>query len=155
VNVTVRRESLDSFLPEALPLLRKHYNEVSDYKDIPFDLDVEAYQSIENAGHLRIFTARTEDRLIGYSIYLVAADSHAKGSRAANQDAVFVDHGCRRSGAGLRLMRDAEMLLRGEGVQVIYQHVPAAHPALGVICARLGYRTVHTVYAKRLDREVR
>lgn len=150
-KLLIQRETFDNCFEEALPLLDKHWREIAHYPDIPLHPDIERYRKLEQNGALRIYTARDDGRLIGYAVFVVSPNAHYSTSIQAVQDVVYIDRERRRGSVGLRLLRLSEMMLRAEGVQVVYHHVKAAHPALGTILARNGYEVVDLIYAKRLD----
>ena len=59
--ITYQVEKWDDCYEEAIPMLHTHYAEVATDKAIkPLDPDLEKYQSLEEAGMLRIFTARDQ-----------------------------------------------------------------------------------------------
>ncbi len=152
-----QRETLDGFFPEALPLLQKHKDEISHFKDIPLDVDLDRYRKIEDAGALRIFTARLdrgpadELKLIGYAVFIVGANAHYKSSIQADQDVLYVDPEQRISRVAIELLKFTEDELRRDGVQVVHHHVKVAHPALGLLAQRRGYQHVENIWVKRLQ----
>ena len=146
------RESLAAVLPEVMPLLAAHWAEVAHYKDIPLDVDVEAYCQFEASGAFRVYTARNGNGvLLGYAAYVVRFNPHYRGSLQAHQDVLFLRPDAR--GLGGELVRYSEETLRAEGVQVITQHVKVATPRTGALMERLGYEAMDVIYVKRLDRE--
>lgn len=146
-----QRESLDQVRAEVEPLLYAHWQEISSYPDIPLDPDWSIYERAQELNRLRFFTARAERVLAGYAVYFLGHNPHYRGSLQARQDILYLSPEYRRGGAGLRLVRYADEQLAEEGVQVVYQHVKLAHPALGRLLERVGYEPVETLYARRLD----
>ena len=147
------RESFAAVLPEVMPLLAAHWAEVAHYKDIPLDVDVDAYLAVEATGAFRVYTARDgQGRLVGYAAFFVRANGHYRGSLQAVQDVLFLETFAR--GQGGELVRYAEEQLAAEGVQVVYQHIKVATPRTAALMVRLGYEAVDTIFAKRLDRAV-
>lgn len=131
-------------------LIERHYREIAHFKDIPLDLDWVVYQAAEEAGRLRIFTARAGVELVGYGAYIVTRNRHYKGSLQAIQDALFLAPERRGLLVGYQLIAFADRELAGEGVQVTYQHSKVAHP-MDAVLKRQGYELVDTLWAKRLD----
>ncbi len=149
--VAIQREAFGDCFDEAIPLLRRHWQEIAHYPDIPLDPDVAKYHALDDADALRVFTARLDGKLVGYAVFFVNRNLHYRSSVQAVQDVIYVDPDHRRSTIGLKLLRYCEDALRMEGVQAIYHHVKAAHPALGKIVERMGYEIVDVIYARRLD----
>ncbi len=136
---------------EIEPLLREHWAEVAHYKDIPLDPDWEAYDRMQRAGILRIFTARDCDgQLIGYTVYFVMPNPHYKTTLHANQDLIFIEPSHRKGGLGMAIIRFADENLAAEGVVVVTQHVKAAHN-FGPMLERMGYTLMDLIFARRLD----
>jgi len=135
-----------------MPLLAEHWLEVAHYLDIPLDVDQEAYEQIEDAGALRVFTARdAAGVMFGYAVYFVRSNLHYRRSKQAVQDVLYVDPE-HRGGLGIRMLKWNHEQLRAEGVQVVYQHVKRK-PGLnfGPLLKRLGYEAIDDIYGLRLD----
>lgn len=149
----------ESLWTELMPLLQAHWHEVAHYDDIPLDPDRERYEQMDAMGTLKVYTARTEapspdrGRLIGYLACFVARSLHYKSSIFATQDVLFVHPDHRGSRTGVGLIAFAHSQLRGEGVQLIFQHVKARGDLnVGPMLERwLGYQKIDEVYGKRLD----
>ena len=152
-----QREDFAEVYSEALPLLERHAKEIAHYQDIQLNVAVERYRLADEAGGLRVYTARTgaTGALIAYAAFFMAFNPHFKSSLQAVQDVLYVQPEWRGRMVGFRLIRFSENELRKEGVQAVYQHEKIAHPELGKLLLRMGYEAVDTIYAKRLDSPVR
>lgn len=149
--VTFRRERLADCLIEMKPLLELHWQEIAHDKDIPLDPDWDAYLKMDAGGMLRVFTARTEDRLVGYAVFFVNYNLHYRGSKRAAQDVLFLHPNVRSGLTGYRFIAWCDEQLRAEGVQIVAQHLKVAHD-FGSLLERMGYELVDRVYCRRLDR---
>jgi GNAT superfamily N-acetyltransferase len=148
-----QREKLTASLCEELkPLLERHYLEIAHYQDIPLDPDYEQYVKLEDAGVLRVFTARESkfSMLAGYAIFFVKNNLHYKASLQAIQDIIFVHPGFRSAGFGAKLITFCDEELQKEKVQVVYHHVKEAHN-FGPLLEKIGYKLVDLIYGRRLD----
>lgn len=150
MEIAFARENLGAVWDEVQPLLQAHWREIAHYQDIPLDVDVQTYAQIEAAGVLRIFTVRVDGRLAGYNCFMVKAHPHYRCSLQANQDVLFLAPDFRGAGVGIRFIDWCDGELAAEGVQVVYQHVKAAHN-FGPLLERLGYELMDLIYARRLD----
>ena len=150
MTTTFQRERAHNVYDEMMPLLHAHYDEIAHYKDIPLDPDRQAYEHAEDAGFLRVFTARRDGVLIGYSIYFVRFNIHYKSSFQAVQDILFLLPQYRHSRVGLRLISYCDEELKAEKVQVVYHHVKQEHN-FGPLLEHLGYKLIDLIYGKRLD----
>ncbi len=150
--IELSRAAFVDVIEEALPLLRQHWEEISAYKDIPLNPNIDRYVELDGAGNLRIFTARVNGKLVGYGVFFLAYNAHYKDSLQAVNDILYVHPDYRNSMVGLRLLRYCEASLREENVQLISYHCKVDHPALQAILNRMGYATVEVNCQKRLDR---
>lgn len=143
-------EPFEHVIAEMMPLLERHFEEISANQDIPLEVDRDGYQKLQDLGTLRIFTARKQGQLIGYSVYFIHHNLHYKSSLQAVQDVLFIDKEHRKGTVGGHLIKWCDNQLRSEGVQVVYHHVKAAHN-FGPLLERIGYKLVDLIYARRLD----
>jgi hypothetical protein len=146
-----QRESVLAVLEEIKPLLLMHWDEVSFYRDIPLDPDYDAYIAMDEAGVLRVYTARDDDnKLIGYAVFFIRTNPHYKKTLSAVQDIIFIDQ-TRRGIFGAKFILWCEDRLREEGVVVVYHHIKVATPNTITLFKRLGYQEIDIILGKRLD----
>lgn len=113
------------------------------------ELDLDAYSVLDQAGVLRIYTARSMGQLAGYATYIVAATNlHHKGLSYASMDAIYVVPQYRGL-TGPALLRYSERALQGEGVKVISLNVPLANDWTA-LAERLGYERTEVQMRKRI-----
>lgn len=94
---------------------------------VPLAIDEAAYRLLEDAGSLRVYTARKDGALAGYVSFIVAdTNLHHKGLKYASTDALYIAK-TYRGLTGTRLMLYAERELRQEGVRLIALNVPLAN----------------------------
>ena len=148
---TYQRETFDEAYTDALPLLQKHWSEISDNLDIALDVNVVAYKASEANDLLRIYTARDEGRMVGYVAVFIHKGIHYQQRIQATQDVLYINPEHRGKMLGIRLLKFMESQLKEEKVQIIYQHVKIKHPALGDLLERIGYTAVEKTYSRRLD----
>lgn len=144
------RESVDEVFEAIQPLLKAHWAEIAQYLDITLNPDFDYYRASETAGQLRIYTARQES-LIGYAIYRLAPALHYQHSLQAQQDVLYLSPEYRLGRIGWRLIEFADAQLKADGVKLVFQHQKVAHPALGVLLARMGYVKSDVLWSRRLD----
>lgn len=147
---TFKREAASDILDEVAPLLMAHFKEVGHHQDIKLNPDLSAYANLEKLGLIRTYTVRQEDgELVGYAVYFVKHHIHYRDSLQAIQDVIYVRPGNR--GMGGRFIKWCDEELRKDGVQVVHQHIKAAHN-FGPMLERMGYELVDYLYQKRLDK---
>lgn len=136
---------------EIMPLLQEHWKEIAHYPDIPLEPDYAVYKNMEDLDCIRLYCARIDGKLVGYSVFFLRYNPHYKSSLQASQDIIYVDPAY-RGGVGRHLIKECDERLKKEGVQVVYQHVKAKHN-FGSMLERMGYELQDLIYSKRLDKE--
>lgn len=150
-EVVYAQEDGKRILHEGMPLFVQHWREIATHQDIELAPDTALYETAADQGTLKVFTARSDGQLIGYAVYFANPHPHYRHSLQAMQDILFVRKEFRRGTVGARLIRYCDQALAMMGVQVVYQHVKAAHN-FGPLLERDGYQLVEHIYSKRLDR---
>ena len=149
--VVYARERYGEVIDEIRPLLLHHWAELARNKDaIKLDPDYEQYLGAEALGKLWIFTARYDERLIGYTIFVTARHAHYRDALWAYNDIFWLAPEHRRRQVGAQLFTVAEAALRTAGVDVIHVTSKTAHPAAGKLLEHLGYDLIEIGHAKLL-----
>lgn len=140
----------ESLLEEVKPLLLKHWQEISFYKDIPLDPDYDLYLRMQHNGNLKCFSCREDSgNLIGYAVYLVQPNPHYKGSIWAKEDILFVDPSKR--GMGMFLLKYCDEQLLKMNVQVVTHHIKFSHDWSNA-AVLIGYEKNEIMVSRRLDK---
>ena len=136
-------------LDEVDPLLKKHWEEIAHYKDIPLSPAYDQYLKLQELGMLQCFSARDGDGvLIGYAVYLIRKNLHYQNSLWAQEDIIYIDPD--RRGVGMFLIKWCDEELKKLGVQVVSHHIKFAHDWSSAL-ERLGYEKQDMILTKRLD----
>lgn len=148
-----RKFALEALTPalwaELLPLLKENWREVAPFQDIPLSPNVAAYDALQNASILRVYTARRETgELYGYAIFFVLPDLNYSTSLQATMNVLFVEPQFRGL-ATVKFLAWCDLQLANEGVQVINQHVKATHN-FAKLLERLGYSLINLTFSKKL-----
>ncbi len=145
-----KEELMEDILEEVKPLLEKHWEELANHKDSrPLNPDFEGYINLNKAGAVRIFTARVDDKLVGYICYAISHNLHYKDWKYAVCDVYFVDPNYRKSSIGVEMFVEAEKWLKEMGIQSTTAHVKVTHPH-DELFQYLGYTLVERHYEKVL-----
>ena len=148
--ITFQQESLVTTKEDARPLLEKHWEEIALNKEvIKLNPDWDAYADLEDAGVLKIFTARSDGKLIGYFVVFVKAHIHYKGHLFAYNDILFLDKEHRKGYTGAKLIKFAEKCLKEDGVSVCVVNTKR-HKPFDVLLKWLGYKHIENIYSKVL-----
>lgn len=118
-------ESILSVAAEALPLLQKHYDELTLNKDVvKLSPAWDRYAELEELGRFVVMTLRTEQNvLVGYSAFFLDFHLHYSDMPMASNDVLYLEPELRRSGHGLGLIQYSEDTLVALGAQKILWHV--------------------------------
>jgi len=154
----VNIESISAALAEGLEdMLAVHWQEVAHPTDPAFSPNWPAILEAERQKRLVPIVIRSGMRMIGYSCFCVTEHLHHQHSRIATNDTIYVDKDEGRGLAGVKLIRESELLLRMRGAQsIVYGtnlHVlsrDGSHDRVGRLLTHLGYSHVANTYAKRL-----
>ena len=128
----------------------------TDHERVPLAIDWAAYRGLERAGATRLGVLRVDGRYVGHSVFFVQPTLHHRHSTWAINDLIWLRPEHRKGRAGVYMIREAERLLKAEGVQkVIYTAKVALDDAdpratLAKLLFRLGYSKVEEVWARFL-----
>lgn len=150
MSITYQQEFLDTVEKDIKPLLQDHWEEIAVNKSvIKMNPDWDAYHNLEDNGALKIFTARSDDTLIGYFVVLIRNHIHYKDHIFAANDVLFLKQEYRKGLTGPKLMKFAEKCLKEDGVSVLVVNTKRHKPFDGLL-EWLGYSHVENVYSKYL-----
>lgn len=141
-----------TFIEELKEIIPAHYDELCVTKDFPLMPDYEAYGRLYMAGMLKCITARSEEGLVGYVIFLVQPHLHYMTCKTAFEDIYFLKKEHRLGRTGIRLFQFAEEALRADGVNRIIFHTKV-HLDNSRLFEYLGYKHTDKLYTKILSTE--
>lgn len=134
---------------EIAPLAQLEWDE-SGHPDEGLCINWDAYFDLEDRGIVKFFTARDDDRLIGYCVVILSEPLTTKGSIVALYDSVYVDKAYRSKGLGRDLFSFVEKCMVDDGVYRVLASSSAKNP-IGRFLQMMGYAEMETKYEKRLS----
>lgn len=143
------QERFDDIIDEALPIFKEHLKEVWVYSDMPLDLNYNVYRKMCAGGTYVIYTARVENKLVGYSAYVIHESLHHATSLWAYNDVLYLKPELRGNGIGKEFISYCESKLKGLGVHVINQPV-TPRKDFSPMLKRAGYELMDSNYTRRL-----
>lgn len=152
--LALSREGLYEVFEDIQPLLRDHYAELAkNQESIALNPDWARYAQIEASGALRVFTARDDGALVGYSVFFISVHPHYADVVLASNDVLFLKKSHRTGRAGLRLIAFSEREL---GAEFSTKKVSVAwHAKLGTaleaILRKTGYGVQDIVFTRLLS----
>jgi GNAT superfamily N-acetyltransferase len=137
--IALQRETLYDVMEDVAPLLELHYRELTMHKErIALDPVWERYAALEKQGSIALFTARVEEKLVGYSAFFVQSHIHYERTLVASNDVLFLHPDYRKGSCGIKLIRFSEQQLKAQGVDKITWHVKFSKDFRPIL-HRLGY----------------
>ena len=150
VTVKYQQEFLSSVRGEIEPLLNSHWEEIALNKEkIKLNPDWDAYQSLEDQGKLKIFTARDDGQLVGYFVVIVGTNIHYKDHLFASNDIIYLSPNHRKGFTGIKLIKFAEKCLKTDGISVLTINTKV-HQPFDKLMDFLKFRKIERVYSKYL-----
>lgn len=148
--VTYKQEPLASVIKDVIELARLDWEEINhDNEAYPFNPDWDLYEALEDRGALMIFTARDNDKLVGYFTVVKSPNPHSKGRFVVCNDVIYLHKDYRKGLVGLNLFRFVEKCLKEDGhtnLQVVFTKRYDISPLL----TRMDYKMIETKFEKRL-----
>jgi GNAT superfamily N-acetyltransferase len=146
--IVYQQEFLSTARPDAQELLKDHWEEIALNKDkIALNPDWEAYEKLEDDGKLKVFTARDNNKLIGYFVVIVGINPHYKDHLFAVNDIIYLDKDYRKGFTGIKIIKFAEKCLKEDGVSVLSINTKV-HKPFDRVMVYLGFRPIERVYSK-------
>ena len=121
---TFQEESFSLIHSELLPSIEEHWNEVTSMREnFSFELKIEQYCKLSEMGFFKIYTARKEEALLGYSAFFIFPSLKMKNVRVASAEGFWLAKGSRGMGSiALRLLRFTEQERSEEHTSELQSH---------------------------------
>lgn len=149
--ITFAIERFSDVYAELLPLLERHYGEISTHKDhgVPLEPIVDVYRAREADGSLLMAIGREAGEIVAYTVAFVAPGLHYRSCLTCSPDIFFVKPEKRTGMAGVRMLRFVEKELRRRGVKRWAMGSKVQHDA-SALFRFLDFEPVETTYEKWL-----
>lgn len=108
------------------------------------------YDAMERSGMFHLIGAYRDDELIGFLVLLISVNPHYSVVIGVTES-YFVASTQRKSGAGLALLHEAEIVARGCGAVGCLVSAPS-NGRLADVLPRIGYRETNRVFFRDLSR---
>lgn len=143
---------VDVFFRDVFNLCELHWEEIANNKEaIKLAPNVEQYTTMQNAGILNNLVIYDDEKIVGYSVLLIAPHLHYMNDKYAYVDVLYLNPEYRKSKLGILLVNETEKFAKEQGAKIIQHHVKPHHQTLGKIIERKGYKVAETIYAKLLE----
>ena len=135
------------------PNLRTLLDEYADESALaelgPANPQIETYCQMEELGLAHAIGAFYRGELVGFIFLIISTIPHF-GRCAASTESFFVSEPARKSGAGLRLLHEAEELAKELGAVGIYVSSPSSG-RLAKVLPGVGYRETNRLFFRGLQ----
>ena len=117
-------EPFSSVWPEAIDLARAHFQEVEGSLTAkrPFNVNAEDMRKFDEAGIIRIITARIDGKLVGYTTITIMPDIESMGMTFGNQGAIYVAPGHQKLWLGSKMVDFAAAGAKALGCKYMLLH---------------------------------
>ena len=109
----------------------------------------ETYRQMEAVGVARVLGAFQREKLVGFLVLLVSIVPHF-GKLLASTESFFVAKSARKTGAGLKLLREAENIARDTGAVGFFVSAPMGS-RLAKVLPGVGYRETNRMFFRGLQ----
>ena len=150
-SVSIREERFAPFWADAQKLIAEHAAEIGPREGVTLDVNTGLFARLDQIGALQIVTARSNGRLFGYLVSIVAPSLENAALKQGTQTAFYVSRDYR--GLGTKIMRASIGRLREKGVNEIIMRagVRGSGPKAGALYRRLGAAPFGELYSLMLD----
>ncbi len=150
VLIEFSEEKTKNIINELQPLIQKHWEQIAlNQETIKLDPDWKQYRLLEDAGMLRVFTARENGVLVGYFAVGISKHLHYKSDTFASCDVIYVKPDSRAGNTGFKLIRHVEKQLEKSDVKVLHINTKL-HAPFDKLLEKMGYNAIETIYAKKI-----
>jgi GNAT superfamily N-acetyltransferase len=148
--ITYKACKVEELVALAEALIAHNLSEtVSDFGALSPEVDVLYYQQLEEWELCKLYAAYEEDKIVGYSVFIISNASHYDNTKTAHNDVLFVAPPLRSSGIAKGLMDFAEKDLKEQGIQIIYLSLKKESS----LPLELGYALEEYKYSKYIGKE--
>lgn len=141
-------EKIENIKAELEPIIKLHWEQIAlNQEKIKLNPDWNQYIAVERIGMLKLFTARKDEKLVGYFCVFVNRGLHYVDHIFAACDVIYVEPNNRQGLTGYKLIKFAEEHLKSEGVSVLAINTKVHAPFDGLM-ERMGYTNTERLYQK-------
>lgn len=142
-------ESAVQIIDEAHDLWQEHHDELVG-SHVRFLPDFQKYKAVEKNGNLRVFTARINNKLVGYAVFTVLPHHHRIHVIQAENTLFFITKDHRKGLLASKFIRWCEQQLFDKGVSQISMRTKVK-ASFGILLKRLKYQEEEVVYMKKKE----
>lgn len=147
--ISIHREPLFQVAMDIDDLIVMNHAETGARNGLTLCPDWSRYKALEESGSLVITTARDGEKLVGYSVDLLSKHPHYSTEVMGINDLTYLHPDYRKGSNGVRLIREAEKILKSLGVTYVTRSAKD-QTALAALLPHMKYEREETVFGKRI-----
>lgn len=144
-TVSFQAEALANCWDEALPLMRSNYEETGTWQG-EFNPDLQKLKRMEEAGFVRVFTARIQGKLVGYQVFFVMFGINHPAALMAVCHVAYVSP-VYRGLTAIKFLHWTDQQLLFEGTVSITRQSTVYHP-LDKLYTRMKYHKIEECWMR-------
>ena len=145
--ITYQEEDPRDFLEEIKPIFDIYYADLIPEHQLPFEPNYKQYLDAYDSGSFVCVTCRDDGKLVGIAAFFMLPYLYSWRHRIAIEDLYYISESHRKGTIGIRLLKEAEKVLKFNGVSII-NVVCKAHQDRTALYERLGYRYTEKHFSK-------
>lgn len=137
---------------EMQSLLELHWELIALNKEsIKLNPNWAEYVRLDEAGILKLYTARQDGKLVGYFAVTVNTSLHYQDHKFATNDVIFIHPDYRNGSAGYKLIKYAEDQLIQMDVSLMIMNTKI-HQPFDKLLERMGFKQIERIYSKYIGK---
>lgn len=154
-NVVISTDTLQASSAEVEDIVADYYASTIASRDMPpLEFDWPGYLRAERGGATLLITARMDDHMIGFVLYLIIRHPHHMSMSMAMCDMIGVRPEYRGAGLGGSLMEVGEQCLTDMGIDTILHMYREIYGDTIPLFVKRGYVPFERAYIKKLSPQI-
>ncbi len=142
------KETISTIKDDIAPLVTAVYDEVEvDTDKLAFSLDWDSYNKLEQLDMLHIFTARKQEKLVGFLVMIATKSLHASNNIVAASDVIYIQPSERKGNVAKKFIQYAEKSLADLGVSAMFITTKTKAP-FDKLLESVGFSNTEKVFQK-------
>lgn len=112
-------------------------------------VDFNLFDLFEKSGQLITFIARENDKVVGYSLFIIQKDFHAQNTLCAHSDLIFLSKKSRKGRNGIVFIKEIQKMLGQIYPNIFVRWHVTEMKDFGNVLVKLGCKKFETIYAIR------
>jgi hypothetical protein len=148
--ISVKIEPFSVF-KENISLQKEQWDEIAlnDWAKRQMDVDYDLFELFEKAGQLATIIARENEKVVGYALFIIQKDFHAKNTLCAHSDLIFLSKEHRKGRAGVVFIKECMKILGDLFPNIFVRWHVTEMRDFGKVLTKLGCKKFETIYAIR------